>query len=57
MHAPRTLLTRYALVTALVAVTAGGLAWAGTAWIDSRRVPPSAMGPGYNPAPPVIPVS
>ncbi|MFU8890785.1 MAG: hypothetical protein ACNA76_03885 [Anaerosomatales bacterium] len=57
MRAPRTLLARYSLVIALVAVTVGGLAWAGTAWIDARRVPPSVMGPGYNPAPPVIPVS
>ena len=57
MQPLRTLLTRYALVVVLVAVTVGGLAWAGTAWIESRRVPPSVMGPGYNPAPPVIPVS
>jgi hypothetical protein len=57
MQALRTHAARYALVVVLSAVALAGLAWAGASYIESRQVPESVMGPGYNPAPPVIPVS
>jgi hypothetical protein len=57
MRILRTRTARYALVVALVTAAVAGLAWAGADFIESRRVPESVMGPGYNPAPPVIPVS
>ena len=56
MQAFRTLAARYALVVMLVAAISG-LAWVGASFLESRRTPESVMGPGYNPAPPVIPVS
>lgn len=57
MRTLRTRAARYALVVALVTAAVAGLSWAGADFIESRRVPESVMGPGYNPAPPVIPVS
>jgi len=57
MQTLRTHAARYALVVVLSAVTLAGLAWAGASYVESRQVPESVMGPGYNPPPPVVPIS
>jgi hypothetical protein len=57
MQTFRTHAARYALVVVLSAAALAGLAWAGANYVESRQVPESVMGPGYNPPPPVVPIS